>query len=451
MATIDRDRLAECLRAEEARFADTHPTSRALALRASASLLGGVPMNWMARWPGRFPVFAEHARGAHVVDVDGHEYIDFCLGDTGAMTGHAPEATITAIAAQAGAGLSMMLPTADAVEVGEELARRFGLPYWQLATSATDANRFALRLARQVTGRSRIVVANWCYHGTVDETLVTLSAGGERAARDGHLGPPVDPAITTDVVEFNDVDGLERALAGGNVACVLLEPVMTNIGIIHPENGYHDAVRRLTRDTGTLLVIDETHTLCAGPGGYTREHDLEPDLFTIGKPIAGGLPAGAYGMTAAVADAVVDLVTGPDSDVAGIGGTLAGNALTLAAIKATLTEVLTEEAFDRMLPLGQLWADGVQAVIDERQLPWSVTRLGARAEYWFLPQRPRNGGEAAAGIDHDLDAYMHLFALNRGILLTPFHNMALMSPATTAADVDGHTDVFTEAVGSLLD
>jgi glutamate-1-semialdehyde 2,1-aminomutase len=225
---------------------------------------------------------------------------------------------------------------------------------------------------------------------------------------------------------------------------------MTNIGIIHPDPGYHSALRRLTRETGTLLLIDETHTFCAGPGGYTREHGLEPDLFTIGKPIAGGLPAGAYGMTAAVADRVVDLVTGPDSDVAGIGGTLAGNALTLAAIRTTLTDVLTDEAFARMLALGARWEDGVQSVIDEHRVPWSVTRLGARAEYWFLPERPRNGGEAAAGIDHDLDAFMHLYALNRGILLTPFHNMALMCPATTEADVDHHTKVFAEAVAALV-
>ncbi len=225
---------------------------------------------------------------------------------------------------------------------------------------------------------------------------------------------------------------------------------MTNIGIIHPDPGYHDALRQLTRDTGTLLLIDETHTICAGPGGYTREHGLEPDLFTIGKPIAGGLPAGAYGMSAEVADRVVELVTGPDSDVAGIGGTLAGNALTLRAINVTLSEVLTDEAFARMLPLGLRWAEGVQSVIDSRRVPWSVTRLGARAEYWFVPERPRNGGEAAAGIDHDLDAYMHLYALNRGILLTPFHNMALMCPATTEADVDTHTEVFDAAVAELV-
>lgn len=449
-ATIDRDHLAALHTREEAAFAEIHPRSRALAERATRSLLGGVPMNWMARWPGRFPVFAASASGARVVDVDGHEYVDLCLGDTGAMTGHSPTATVDVIAERARRGISMMLPTEDAVFVGEELARRFGLDSWQLATSATDANRFALRLARQATGRQKILVFDWCYHGTVDETLVTLDPMGAVQARDGHLGPPVDPAVTTKVVPFNDVDALAAELAPEDVACVLAEPAMTNIGIIHPDPGFHDALRDLTRRTGTLLVIDETHTICTGPGGYTRAHGLEPDLLTIGKPIAGGLPAAAYGMTTAVADRIRDGATGDDCDVSGIGGTLAGNALALAAMRVTLTEVLTEEAFAHMLPLGERWAAGVQRVIDSRAAPWSVTRLGARAEYWFLPARPRHGAEAAAGVDHELDAFMHLYALNRGLLLTPFHNMALMSPATTAADVDLHTEVFATAVDELL-
>ncbi len=408
-------------------------------------------MNWMACWPGRFPVFAAEASGARVIDVDGHEFIDFCLGDTGAMTGHSPAATVAVIAEQAARGISLMLPTEDSPIVGEELARRFGLPLWQIASSATDANRFALRLARQATGRQKILVFDWCYHGTVDETLVTLDADGHVQPREGRMGPPVDPALTTVVVPFNDVDALEAALAPGDVACVLAEPAMTNIGIIHPEPGYHDALREITRRTGTLLIIDETHTICAGPGGYTRAHDLDPDLLTIGKPIASGLPTAAYGMTNAVAELVVPAATGSEGDVSGIGGTLAGNALALAAMRVTLTEVLTDAAFARTLPLGERWAAGVQAVIDDREVPWSVTRLGARAEYWFLPERPRHGAEAAAGVDEELDGFMHLYALNRGILMTPFHNMALMSPDTTEADVDRHTEVFAAAVDELLD
>ena len=407
-------------------------------------------MNWMACRPGRFPVFAAEASGARVVDVDGQEYIDFCLGDTGAMTGHSPAATVAVIADRAAHGISLMLPTEDAPVVGEELARRFGLPLWQIASSATDANRFALRLARQATGRQKILVFGWCYHGTVDETLVTLDAHGNVGSREEKMGPPVDPALTTKVVAFNDVDALAAALEPGDVACVLAEPAMTNIGIIHPEPGYLDAVREITRRTGTLLIIDETHTICAGPGGYTRAHDLEPDLLTIGKPIASGLPTAAYRMTIEAAHRVRPAATGSEGDVSGIGGTLAGNALALAALRVTLTEVLTDAAFEHTLPLGARWEAGVQSVIDSRSVPWSVTRLGARAEYWFLPERPRHGAEAAAGVDEELDGYMHLYALNRGILMTPFHNMALMSPATSEADVDRHTEVFAAAVDELL-
>ncbi|MFM7617193.1 MAG: aspartate aminotransferase family protein [Actinomycetes bacterium] len=450
MPTIDRDHLAALRAREETRFAETHPRSAALAEEARRSLLGGVPMNWMARWPGRFPVFADRASGSHITDVDGNTYVDLCLGDTGAMTGHSPGASVAAIERRARCGISMMLPTEDAAWVGREMTRRFGLARWQFATSATDANRFALRIARALTGRPKVLVFNWCYHGTVDETLVTRHPDGRLTPRDGHIGPPVDPALTTSVVEFNDLDALERALSGGDVACVLAEPAMTNIGIIHPDPGYHEALRDLTRRTGTLLIIDETHTICAGPGGYTAAHGLEPDLLTIGKPLAGGIPAAAFGLSEEVAARILDAATGDDCDVSGIGGTLAGNALTLAAMRATLDEVLTEAAFERMIPLATRWADGVQGVIDARALPWSVTRLGARAEYWFLPERPRDGGTAAAGVDHELDAYMHLHAMNRGILLTPFHNMALMAPSTTEADVDRHTEVFAAAVDELV-
>jgi glutamate-1-semialdehyde 2,1-aminomutase len=450
MTTIDRSRLETLLAREQQTFVETHPQSAALAEQARGVLLGGVPMNWMARWPGAFPVFAAAANGAHITDVDGNTYVDLCLGDTGAMTGHAPPAAVAAMAAQAAQGTTMMLPTEDAVWVATELTRRFGLARWQFATSATDANRFSLRIARALTGRRKVLVFNYCYHGTVDETLATLEADGRVVPRAGHIGPQVDPAETTVVIEFNDLPALEAALATGEIACVLAEPAMTNIGIIHPDPGYHDTLRRLTRETGTLLIIDETHTICTGPGGYTDTHGLEPDILTIGKPLASGIPSAAYGLSTELAARIYGPATGEDCDVSGIGGTLAGNALTLAVMRATLAEVLTDEAYAHTIPLAQRWAEGVQGVIDAHALPWSVTQLGARAEYWFLPERPRNGGTAAAGVDHELDAFMHLYALNRGILLTPFHNMALMAPATTETDVDRHTDVFAQAVGELL-
>ncbi len=406
-------------------------------------------MHWMAKWPGGFPLFVADARGGRFTDVDGLEYVDFCLGDTGAMSGHAPEATLRAIAEQATRGITTMLPTEDALWVAEELTRRFGVTRWQFALTATDANRFSIRLARHVTRRPKVLVFNWCYHGSVDEAFATLD-GGRVVARRGNLGPPVPPAETTKVVEWNDVAGLEAALEPGDVALVLTEPALTNVGIVHPGPGFHEALRTLTRDTGTLLAIDETHTICCGPGGFTKEHGLEPDIVTVGKPIAGGIPAAAYGFSDELADRVAGSIELEDVDVGGVGGTLAANALSLAAMRATLAEVLTDDAFARMIPLAERWTTGVEDAIAETGSPWHVTRLGCRAEYLFAPDRPRNGSEAHAAGDVGLERFMHLYALNRGVLLTPFHNMALMSPATEAADVDRHTEVFREAVRDLM-
>ena len=445
---IDRARVERCVAAEERRFVAAHPQSRVLFERARASLLAGVPMPWIVRWPGGFPVFVREGRGAHFTDVDGHQYLDLCLGDTGAMTGHAPEAAVAAITAQVRRGITFMLPGEDAIWVAEELARRFGLPYWQFALTATDANRFAIRLARRVTGRPKILVFNWCYHGTVDETFVTLTPSGP-APRPGNTGPAVNPAETTRVVEFNDVAALERALATGDVACVLAEPAMTNIGIILPDPGFHDALRDLTTRTGTVLIIDETHTICTGPGGYTAAHRLAPDMVTLGKPIGSGVPGAAYGLAAELAGRVRAAIKTDEADTGGIGGTLAGNALSFAAMRATLGEVLTEAAFARAIPLAERWTTGVQQVIAECGLPWIVQRLGCRAEYWFRATAPRNGGEAAAAADPLLDRYMHLAALNRGILLTPFHNMALIAPDVTETDIDRHTAVFRESVQAI--
>ena len=447
--TIDRRRIKALLTREQEQFTAAHPRSRALFERAQKSLLGGVPMNWMARWAGSFPIFVREASGAHFTDADGLDYLDLCLGDTGAMTGHAPAAAVEALATQARRGITFMLPTEDAIWIGEELARRFGLPYWQTTLTATDANRFTIRLARHITKRPRILVFNWCYHGTVDETFITLK-NGEARPRSGNLGPPVNPSETTRVVEFNDIPALESALAQGDVACVLAEPVMTNIGIVHPEPGFHSALREITRRTGTLLIIDETHTISAGPGGYTRAHGLSPDILTIGKPIAGGVPAAVYGLSAEVADRIRAATTIEEADTGGIGGTLAGNALSLAAMRATLEHVLTEEAYARTIPLAGRFAEGVEGVIADHRLPWHVTQLGCRAEYWFRETPPKNGAEAAASIDPELDRYMHLAGLNRGILMTPFHNMALISPATTEADIDLHTRVFRESVEALV-
>jgi glutamate-1-semialdehyde 2,1-aminomutase len=449
MRTVDRARLQSLMDREQKKFVADRPKSAALFERARKSLLGGVPMNWMAKWAGAFPPFVREARGAEFFDVDGHRYVDFCLGDTGAMTGHSPSATVSAVEQQARRGITLMLPSEDAILVGEELQKRFGLPYWQFALTATDANRFSIRLARHITGRPKILVFNWCYHGTVDESFITLKDGVAQARR-GNIGPPVDPAVTTSVVEFNDLEALEETLKHEDVACVLAEPALTNVGIVLPEPGYHAALRKITREHGTLLIIDETHTICAGPGGYTRAENLEPDFLVFGKPIAGGVPGAAYGCTPEVAQCIIDRQNLEDCDTGGIGGTLAGNALSLAAMRATLQKVLTKEAFDRMIPMAERWTDGVAKAIADFELPWNVTRLGCRAEYLFTSDTPRNGTEAHDAMDFELERFMHLYTMNRGILLTPFHNMALMSPVTAKEDIDQHTKVFRDGVKELV-
>jgi glutamate-1-semialdehyde aminotransferase len=404
-AAVDRGRLAQLLEVELERFRAEHPRSAELHERARRSLFGGVPMPWMMLWAGGFPVVAERAQGNRVVDVDGHEYVDLCLGDTGAMTGHSPP------------------------EVVRELQER---------------------IARQVTGRPKVLVYSYCYHGSVDEAFAVSRRDGSTVSREGNVGPQVDPSITTRAVEFNDLGALERALSAGDVACVLAEPAMTNMGIVLPDPGYHDALRSLTRQHGTLLIVDETHTISAGPGGCTAEWRLEPDLFTIGKAIGSGIASGALGLSEQVAEAMLSQVDADYEDTGGVGGTLAGNAFSLAAMRVTLSKVLTAEAYERAIPLAARFADGVRDAVAAHGLGWNVTQLGCRAEYRFQPEPARNGTEAHEAADPQLERYLHLHALNRGVLLTPFHNMALMGPTTTAEDVDRHSEVFAEAVATLV-
>lgn len=448
MSGINRDLLSQQYQSECELFERLHPRSAELARGARQNLVSGVPMPWMTRLPGGFPLFLDEARGGHFTDVDGREYVDFCLGDTGAMTGHALPQVAEAIHHRALNGITTMLPNEDAQWVAAELERRFGLPKWQFAMTATDANRFVLRFARELTGRPKIAVMDWCYHGTVDETLVIRGENGETLSRPGSTGRGFDPAITTRVVPFNNVEELEKVLAVGDVACLLMEPALTNIGIVLPEPGYLDAVRAITRKYGVLLIIDETHTICAGPGGCTRAWNLEPDLFVIGKPIGGGMPAAVYGMTSAVATRLEALMTSNEVDVSGVGGTLTGNALALAAVRATLSTTLLQSDFDRMIPLATRWTTGVRESFEAFSLNWHVQQLGCRAEYWFGPP-PNDGAAAAANGDHDLESYLHLYALNRGVLLTPFHNMALLCPSHTSEDVDLHTQVFSDSLQSI--
>lgn len=447
---IDRTRLAKLMAIEEKRFLKTHPKSGELFEKAKLSMPGGVPMSWMSKWPGAYPVFVEEAKGASFIDVDGNTYIDFCLGDTGSMTGHSPTATVTAIREQVGRGLSTMLPTQDAAIVSAELAQRFKLPLWQFTVSATDANRHAIRYARMITSKQKIIVIDRCYHGSVDETFATLNNKGKTVSREGNIGAPVELDLTTRVVPFNDLSAMKKALAHDDVAAILMEPAMTNVGIVLPVDGYLRGVEKLARDFGAMLIIDETHTISVGPGGMTADLGLTPDFLTIGKAIGGGFPTGAFGMQQHVADSIKKLVDLEVIDTGGIGGTLAANALSIAAMRATLTKVLTKENFDQMIKLGNRWADGVEETINKYKLPWTVNRLGARAEYMFSKTTPKTGRDAADAGDFELEQYIHLRMLNDGFLITPFHNMALISPDTTSTDVDTHTAAFAKMCSELI-
>ena len=450
-SAIDRVRLGVLTERERGTFAERNPRSAAAHARAG-NLFGRVPMTWMNKTAAGHPVYAGRARGARLTDIDGHEYVDFCLGDTAAMAGHSPAPVVAAVNRRLAdlGGASTMLPTEDAGPVGAELTRRFGVPAWSFALTATDANRWAIRLLRAVTGRPRVLVNSYCYHGTVDESLIVLGPDGKPHSRAGNVGAPCDVTSTSRVAEFNDLDGLARELSYGDVAAVLMEPALTNIGIVLPDPGYLEGVRKLTREHGTYLINDETHTFSAGPGGATAAWGLAPDVVTIGKAIGGGIPVGAYGLSADLAGmltgrADLDLV-----DMGGVGGTLAGNPVSMAATRATLEEVLTDAAFAGMTRVATAFAEGVRKTVSGYGLPWSVAQLGARVEYRFAAPAPRTGTESAACADGELEDFLHLYLLNRGVLLTPFHNMALMCPETTVEDVARHHEVFDAALRELL-
>ena len=413
-------------------------------------MLAGVPMIWMAKWPGGFPVYVKSASGARFIDLDDNEYTDFCLGDTGSMSGHSPRPTVLAISEQAEKGITLMLPTEQAAKNARELERRFGLPKWQFTLSATDANRHLIRFARHVTGKKKIAVHDYCYHGTVDETFANLAPDGTTTSRKNNIGAPVALDQTTVSIPFNDLAAAEAAFATGEVAAMLMEPALTNIGIVLPDDGYLEGMQELCRKYEIIWILDETHTLSAGPGGMTAQLGLKPDALVLGKTIGGGIAVGAYGMTETLAETIAASMELESIDVGGVGGTLAGNALSMAAVGATLTEVLTPEAFEHMESLAIMWQQGVQEIIDEFGLEWQVSRVGCRGEYSFRASAPKTGAEAAAAEDFELQQFLQLHALNRGILMTPFHNMTLMSPETRQEDVERHLRHFREAVSELF-
>lgn len=446
---LDWPRALEVLARERSRFAAEHPVSRALSERAAQHLLFGVPMHWLADWPTPFALHVREARGARLTVADGQELADFCLGDTGAMFGHAPAPVAAALSRQATRGYTTMLASEDAAWIAEELARRFGLPMWQFALSASDANRFLLRWIRAATGRRTLVVFNGCYHGTVDDVFVDLDGQGAPRQRGSLLGQVHDLTRHTRVVEFNDLPALEAALAEGDVACVLAEPVMTNIGMVLPEPGFWAEARRLIRAHGACLVLDETHTISSGPGGYAGEHGLAPDALVLGKPVGGGVPCAVYGFSAELAERAMQAKRAAPPGHSGIGTTLSSGMLALAAIRANLAEVMTPQAYEHMLPLARRLAAGLRGVLAGHALPWCVTQVGARVEFQFSASVPRNGSEAGAALDGELEQLLHLYLLNRGVLITPFHNMMLVSPQTSAEDVQRLLDAFDQALTEI--
>lgn len=448
--------IAAIYNTEANNFTAANPVSAKLALRGKKHLYGGVPMHWMSDWSTPFPLFVKQAKGASFSDVDGHHYKDFCLGDTGAMFGHAPNEVAKAVAEQAGKGYTTMLPSEDAVWVGEELYKRFGLPYWQVATTATDANRSAIRWARAATGRKVIVVFDGCYHGTVDDCMVRLH-DGKTVHRPGLVGQVHDMTIHTRVVEFNDLAALEAALMPNDVAAILCEPAMTNIGMVLPDAGFHQKMREISRRHDTLLIIDETHTISTGPGGYTKAYGLEPDFFVLGKPIAGGIACSVYGFSEQVATAITNAranenksrIPGLGHGHSGMGTTLSANAFAMHAMRANLTSVMTSSAYEYMIPLAEKLADGLKAIFANHGAPWCVTQIGARVEFQFCPVQPRTGREAENSFNEGLERSIHIYLLNRGIMITPFHNMMLVCPDTTAADIDALVETMDKFLNHL--
>jgi len=439
---------AALLARERQTYTERNPKSAAQAARAAQHLLFGVPLHWMNDWATPFALQVSSAQGAHLSDIDGHTLADFCLGDTGAMFGHSPPVVSRALAEQAQRGCTTMLASEDAVIVAEALAQRFGLPMWQFAMTATDANRFVLRWIRAATQRKVLLVFNGCYHGTVEDVFVDL-VDGKPVQRHSLLGQVHALTQTTRVVEFNDLAALQAALAPGDVACVLAEPVMTNIGMVLPQSGFWEQAQALIRRHGAMLVMDETHTISSGPGGYCQAHGLRADAVVVGKPLGGGMPCAAYGFSAELAQRVVAAKHNAPAGHSGIGTTLTANLLAMAAMRATLTELMTPAIYAPMHALTSTLSEGLRAVIAHHKLPWCVTQVGARTEFQFCATPPVNGTQAGQAMNPALEHAIHLYLLNRGVLITPFHNMMLICPDTTADDVRLLLRAFNGALSEL--
>jgi glutamate-1-semialdehyde 2,1-aminomutase len=437
------------LERENKLYVQRNPKSQALSLKASKNWLRGVPMHWMVDWDLPFPLFVEEAKGSTLTDVDGHELSDFCLGDTGAMFGHSPQAIAECIAREGARGLTTMLPSPDAATVGALLEERFGLPFWQVTATASDANRAMIRWARAITGRSKILIFNHAYHGCVDDTFVTADHGQIKIV-EGLVGEPRDLTQYTKVIEFNDVAALHAALKDQDVACVLAEPIMTNVGMVLPKPSFLELLRELTIKTKTLLIFDETHTLTSSPGGYAKFVNIAPDGLVFGKPIAGGIPAAVYGFSHEMAQRITDYLKQRGQGRSGIGTTLSGSRIQLALIKTTLETFFTDEVFNALIILAQRLERGLADLINKHALPWHVTRVGSRVEFMCVEKPPDNGFEASQVIHQPIDQAVHHFLLNRGVVITPFHNMMLVCPSTTEAQIEHLLENLEACVTALL-
>jgi glutamate-1-semialdehyde 2,1-aminomutase len=436
---LDRAGISELLAQELARFREGRPRSLAMLERARAHMPNGTPMAWMA-YDNDQVVYIDHGDGPGFTDLDGHTYLDFNASDMAMFCGHAHPAIVAAVQAQAARSTQFLLPTEGSVLVAEELARRYPVPLWQFTLSATQANTEVIRLARAATGRDVILLFQGHYHGHFEEGLVDLADGQASPTQRG-LSKGVTGRVR--IAQFNDAGTLRRALEPGDIALVLTEPAMTNsIHLLAPGPGWHDALRALTREHGTLLAIDETHTHVVGPGGATGMWRLDPDMVTIGKAVAGGVPMGAYGVTAAL---------GEQLDVArnvATGGTLFGNPLSAAAAVAALTQVLVPSAYEHTTALGGQLADGIEQAIAAAGLPWTAIRLGPRSGQWYGPQ-PRTGAEAYALTDGELTRLVRVWLANRGVWeALPGAGPTACVPATSA-DVARYTEAYADLLGKL--
>lgn len=439
--------IARVAAREAERFRAANP--RAFAHHAAATgWFQSVPFHWMRDWPSPVPIVAASAKDATLTSIDGQTYDDFCLGDTASLFGHSPPALAAALVKQASEGLSYMLPTERGAALSARLAAMFGLPQWQVTTTASEANRAVIRWCRAISGRTKILTFNGAYHGAVDDAFVDLKDAAP-VMRASLIGQVHDLRDTTTVVEFNDEDALANALRGGDIACVLAEPVMTNVGMVRDAPGFLQTLRKLCDETGTLLVFDETHTISSGYGGHSRTHGPAPDLMVIGKSIGGGVPCAVYGFSADVAARMAAHNAARPSGHSGIGTTLSANALAITAMDAMLGEVITPAAYNQMLAGAARLVTGLEHEIAAASIDWHVTQVGARVEFLTSPTPPRNGGEAKAAMHPELEAAIHLFLANRGILLAPFHNMMLVSPVTGEDQIDRLVGGFADCISAL--